>query len=192
MALAGSIFALDLAARTGFAVGPCGELARSGAVALKKPGDAQCIALGNLIAWLDEQWRKERPGLVVKEAALPLQAFRARSNSASSVAMTHKLHGIVEGMAVRFGVSVEEAHPATVRKHFIGRGRMGTREASKAAVIQRCRVLGFIPHDCADADRADAIALWDWAGAKFGSRQGRRLYLFGEGASQSATEVPFS
>lgn len=182
MALIGSIFCLDLAQRCGFAAGPVGDIPRSGAVLLKKPGEHRAIALGNLIAWMNTEWSRERPALVVKEAPLPLQAYRDRGNSEAAVLMAYGLHGVVEAMCSRFGLRLEQAHPATIRKHFIGKGRMGARDATKAAVVQRAQLLGFMPKDCFDEDRADAIAVWDWAAAHFGGRAANVLHLFGEAA----------
>lgn len=174
------IFALDLGQRCGFAASTVGDSPRSGAVRLKKPGEHRAVALGNLVAWLNEEWSRERPTLVVKEAPLPLQAYRDRGNSEAAVLMAYGLHGVVEAMAARFGLRLEQAHPATIRKHFIGKGRMGARKDTKAAVVQRAQLLGFMPKDCFDDDRADAIALYDWAAATHGGRAAKVLHLFGE------------
>lgn len=178
--MAGAIFALDLASRTGFAVGRPGAYPRSGTVVLKKKGEHRRIALGNMVAWLNEEWTRERPALVVKEAAFSLQAFRDHANAESTVLMTYGLHGIVEAMAVRFGIRIEEGHPATIRKHFLGKARCGTRAQTKAAVIQRCHVLALMPKISHDADRADALATWDWAAATFGRARAAELHLFDE------------
>jgi Holliday junction resolvasome RuvABC endonuclease subunit len=178
MTVAGTIFALDLASRTGYAAGPVGDVPRSGTVILKKPGDPSAVAFGNLIAWLNEQWTRERPALVVTEAPFSLQAFRDHSNAEATVRMTLGLHGIVGGMCHRFGLPLKEFHPATIRKHFLGRGRMGSRAEMKSAVVARCHLLGFMPRDCHDDNRADAIATWDYTAASPASK----LYLFGERA----------
>ena len=115
------------------------------------------------------------------EAPLPLQAYRNLGNAAATVRMTHGLHSIVEGMCVRFGLHHEEVADATIRKHFIGRRNMGERANTKAAVIQRCHVLGYMPKECNDDNRADALALWDYAAAIHGAKASR-LHLFGEAA----------
>jgi hypothetical protein len=175
----GPIFALDLAIRTGFAVGLVGERPHSISVALKRPDEPRAVALGNLVAWLDSAWRKEKPALVVKEAPLSLQAYRNLGNSEDRVKMDYALHGIVEAMCNRFGITCEQWHVASVRKHFIGRSMLGDRAATKAAVVQRARVLGYIPRDCTDDNRADALALWDFAAARHGRRD-PKLVLFGE------------
>jgi Holliday junction resolvasome RuvABC endonuclease subunit len=179
MTAAGTIFALDLASRTGYALGAPGERPRSGCVVLKKSDDPPAVAFGNLIFWLNEQCSIERPELVVTEAPFSLQAFKAHSNAEATVRMTYGLHGVVAGMCNRFGLPLQEFHPATIRKHFIGKGRMGSRAESKAAVIQRCHLLGYMPKECRDDNRADALATWDYAGAI----RPAKLFLFGERAA---------
>jgi hypothetical protein len=171
------IFALDLGIRTGYAVGP--SCPRSGAVILKKPNEAPAVAFGNLINWLAEEWGLQRPDIVVKEAPLQLRAFRNLDSAQATVRLTLGLHGIVEGVAARFGIKCAEVHDATIRKHFIGRGNMGSRAETKRAVVQRAQVLGYMPRNCDDDDRADAIALWDYAAA----RPPEKLFLFGEQAA---------
>ena len=174
------VFALDLAARTGYAVGRADNPPpRSGAVQLKKPGESPSVAFGNLIAWLAECWGDEKPDIVVKEAPLQLQGFKNSFNAQATVRMTHGLHAIVEGMGRRFGVKVYEVHDATIRKHFIGKGRMGSREETKRAVIKRAQVLGYMPRGLNDSDRADACAVWDYGTASIP----KKLFLFGEEAA---------
>lgn len=180
-----NILALDLGVRTGFAIGTAGHglMPRSGARILKKPSEHRSVAFSNLIAWLQDTLHTERPDLVVREAPLALQAFRTLNNAAFTVRVTHGLHGIVEGMCARFAIRCEEAADATVRKHFIGKANAGNRQATKAAVIQRCHVLGYMPKDASDDNRADACALFDFAAATYGNRRARELHLFGENAA---------
>jgi hypothetical protein len=181
------ILALDLGVRTGFAYGAAGSRTlASGAVALKKPDEHRSVAFSNLIAWCDERFRADRPDLVVKEAPLPLQAFKSLGNAAFTVRVTHGLHAIIEGVCVRFGVECEEIADATVRKHFIGRANCGNRAATKAAVVQRCQLLGYMPKDCADDNRADACATFDWAAATFGKPTPQALHLYGEQPGRAA------
>lgn len=177
------IYCLDLGIRTGFASGEVGAAPSSATVILKKPDEHRSVAFSNLMAWLDAQWRTERPALVVKEAPLNLQAFKSLGNAAFTVRVTHGLHGVVEGMCTRFGIPFEDIADASVRKHFIGKANCGNRAATKAAVVQRCHLLGYMPKDCSDDNRADACALWDWAAATFGRRQPASLHLFGENAA---------
>lgn len=182
MRIGGPIFALDLGQRAGFAVGRPGETPRSGSVVLKEKLEPRRVALGNFIAFLQTSFSAERPELVVKEAPLTLEAFRRIHSSEDNVRMHHSLHGVLEGMCNRFGIDLEEAAPATIRKHFIGSANMGERSATKRAVLQRCHLLRLLPRDNCDEDRADALAAWDWACAVFGRRSFRQdeLHMFGE------------
>src|SRR6185437_8550745 len=148
--MAGIILALDLAVRTGFAVGPVGEIPRSWSVDLKERGQDPAVAFGNLIWFLNELLGREKPAIIVKEAPLALQVLGRGHGSQASIEMTYGLHAITRGMGNRFGIEVRDAHDASVRKHFIGRGKMANREDTKRAVVQRCHLLGFMPKDCFD------------------------------------------
>lgn len=157
---------------------------------LKRAREPRHVAYANLIAFLAEEWGAAVPTLVAKEAMLPLEAFRKIENAQSTVYLQAGLHAIVEGMAIRFGLTrdqVEDVADSTARKHFIGKGRLGSRNETKAAVVQRCHVMGLMPRDCSDDNRADAIAVHDWACATFFSRSTSmaRLHLFGEEAAAS-------
>lgn len=179
----GPILALDIATRCGFALGFAGAVPRSGTVVLKRPDEPREVAFSNLIFWLnDTLGRQPRPALIVKEAPFHLGAFAKRGNSEAAVLLTYGLHAVVEGVAHRWGVPVEDVSDQTVRKHFIGKSRMGDRKQTKDAVVQRCRVLGLIPKDCKDDNRADACAIHDWAAATLAGRTPRELHLFGERA----------
>jgi hypothetical protein len=179
----GAIAALDLAVRTGFAIGEAGSVPRSSVVVLKRSNEDKHIAFGNLIAFLDETFRTETPSTLVKEAMLPLQAFMSLGNAEKTVRMQAGMHAIVEGMCARYGVAWLDVADSTVRKHFIGQARLGDRAATKRAVIHRCHMLKLMPADCFDDNRADALATHDWACAtlRAGSISTQRLVLFDAG-----------
>lgn len=166
----GLVYALDLGTRSGFAKGRPGDAPISGALILKRRDEARAVALGNLLAYLNDEWSQDAPALVCTEAPMTLEAFRQLHSSEANVRMHHGLHAVVEALCARFGCRLIEAHNATVRKHFLGIGRLGNREDTKAAVVRRCHMLGLMPRDKNDDDRADAIALFDWACATFGNR----------------------
>lgn len=180
----GAVFALDLAVRTGWAHGAPGSVPASGVVRLKKPDEHRSVAFSNMIAFLNVRFTADKPVLVVKEAMLPLEAFRAIGNAESTVRMHAGLHAIVEGMCVRFGIDCREASDSTIRKHFLGRGRLGDRETTKRAVVERCHVMRLMPREVDDDNQADAIACHDWACATFLNRSIsiEKLHLFGERA----------
>lgn len=176
----GAILAMDLGIRLGLASGAAGSKPIVRTILLKQTSEHRSVAFSNLIAFLNVTLRRERPALIVKEELLPLQAFKHLGNAEATVRLSTGLHAIVEGMAQRYAIRCESVADSTVRKHFIGQGRMGSREATKAAVIARARLLKYVPKDCADADKADACAVWDWACATLARSPNRKLHLFGE------------
>lgn len=174
------IWALDIGVNCGFACGVVGQVPTSGVLRLKKPTEHPSVAGSNLIHHLQMHWGSRKPDLVCKEAPLALQAFANLGNAAATVSVTMGLHAIVEAMATRFGIPFENIHVATIRKHFTGRGKWGTREQAKRATVQRCHLLKLMPLDCHDDNRADAIAAYDYAAQTFGRQRPNDLHLFGE------------
>lgn len=174
---AGVIMALDLGQRTGFAIGPAGEPPEAGVVALKREREPRAVAMGNLIGWLQKRWAEQRPELIFIEAPLNLQAFRKLGNAEATVRMTFGLAAIVEGMTTRMGIRLDERHVSTIRKHFLSTSNLGDRKSTKAAVVARCHLLGFLPRSCTDDNMADAIAAFDFASAHL-CRKPLRLALF--------------
>lgn len=186
------IFALDIAIHTGFAVGSAGALPRSGVVTLKKRGETRDVAFYNMRKFLENEWKAARPTLVVKEAPFMLGAFGRRSNSQETVMLAYGLHAQAESMAYEYGIRCEQAPAQTIRKHFIGRANMGSREETKLAVVKRCHLLGLMPKDRFDDNRADACAVWDWACAKYVRKSvtGKTLYLWGETHAERPIRAP--
>lgn len=178
------ILALDPAIVTGWAAGLPGKPPASGVVRLKAPDDPPRVAFANVMEYLRDLWTGgELPSLLVKEAPLPLQAFRDLGNAEGTVRMTFGLHAAIEGMCHRFGIPHRDVAAQTVRKHFIGRSSMGARAETKAAVVRRCHLLGYMPPDHHDDNRADALATWDWAAHTLAGRTPDVLHLFGEVAA---------
>lgn len=90
-----------------------------------------------------------RPDLVAVEAFVG--GPKANSNLVGLVAC-------VQGEATRLGVRVVSYYPASVRAHFLGRGKgVGP---IKSQVFAKCRLLGWDPKD---TDCSDSLALWDYA-----------------------------
>lgn len=179
----GIIMALDMGVTLGVAIGGPGAIPRSYSVRLKKPSQDGAMAMANLVAFLHAEFTKTRPALLVKEAPPALQGFANMGNAERTVRLTYGLHGVAEAMATRFGVPWHEVHDATARKHFLGRGRLGSRSETKAAVIARCHLLGFFAKTVTNEDRADACCVWDWACATLARTAPRDLHLFGERAA---------
>ena len=174
------ILALDIATRAGFAIGRPGAIPRSGTLVLKRPGEPREVAYSNFLFWLWDRLSTERPALIVKEAPFHLGAFAKKSNSEANVVLSYGLHAIVEGIAHRHSIRCENVPANTVRKHFIGRADLGKRVKTKQGVISRCHLLGLMPEDCKDDNRADALAVFDYAAATFGRVIPGELMMFGE------------
>lgn len=166
--LTGIVLGLDLATQTGVAIGRPGEIPKTFSVRLKKPDEHRSIAFSNLIAFLSDTFTQHAVVFVAKERMLSLEAFKQIKNAESTVRMTAGIHAVTEAMCIRFNIPWTEAADSTIRKHFIGRGRMGTREETKKAVVQRCKLLKILPDDCNDDNQADAAATHDWACATYG------------------------
>jgi RNase H-fold protein (predicted Holliday junction resolvase) len=182
------IIALDLGQRCGFAIGESGTIPRSGAVFFKRKDEDRSIALANLISWLGGKIEEKRPDLIVVERPMPLAAYANRNNSEARVKMDYGLHGIVEALCVRYALRPPQAGAyETIRKHFIGVGRVGTREETKAAVVARAKLLKYMPANSEDNDRADACAIFDWASATFAGRH-TEFHLFTDPRDPNAGE----
>lgn len=184
----GPILTLDLGNRTGWCFGAAGEKPTSGAWLLREKWESRDAAMGTLIKRLDELCRSQRPKLIVREAPLSIAALLARPRrtgapqlNQASVEFAYGQQAIVEGMANRYSIDMPMmVWPATVRKHFLDRANMGKRKDTKEAVVERCRLLGYLPRGKYDEDQADACAMWDWAAATYGRRSPQMLHLFGE------------
>ena len=178
--ITGDVWGLDLGRRTGWAFGKPGEVPQSGT--WEFDGDLG-DACGGLLRNLQTAWKSSYPELVVAEAPLTLAAFLKLHSSEANVQMHFGMHAIVRGLVSMWPrARFVPANNATVRKHFMGVGRMGTRELTKAAVIHRCQILGLVPRTQFDEDRCDAIAVQDWAAFTFGQRAASisQLVLTGE------------
>lgn len=178
--ITGPVWGFDLGRRTGWAKGLPGAPPVSGVWELK--GD-RSEAFGAFMGHLQAAWKDERPALVSAEAALTLAAFMKVSKGNQDVVQVHYgLHAILVGMCSRWNIPFISGHNATYRLHFIGRGRLGERHLTKAAVVNRCHLIGVVPKTCFDEDRCDACAVQDWAAFTYGQRSAsvKELFLTGE------------
>jgi hypothetical protein len=161
---AGLIYALDLGVNIGIAEGNVDEARPdSCAFALKLAEEGPEVALAALLNQLTWDWEAVRPALVAVEAPLHLGGFAKLGNAEATVRLQYGLHAIVQAVAVKFQTRLVAERSDTIRKHFLGVGRIGTRAETKTAVVKRCHMLGYLPKDCLDDNRADACAVWDWA-----------------------------
>jgi len=175
-----NILALDLAVQTGFAYGPAGGIPCSGTVLLKRPKDIPEIAPFNLVCWLrDFITTYAVPDLVITEAYLPPAAHK----SADSIIIQFMCHGAVQAYCRCHDIRIESVPAPTIRRHFCGRAHADSRDATKNMVVGQAHMLGWLPKDSADDNRADAIAAWSFAESKYARAIPRELVLYGDGAA---------
>lgn len=153
------VAALDLATKTGVAVGPCGGRPELWTLDLKSKGEAKFHGTRLMrVQGLVHQLISARG---VEFIAIE-KPFVAAHNNWETTLLTIGLTANVVSWAARKGVPVDIIPPQTVAKHFIGTGKM-KRAEKKAAILAACRARGWEP---TDDNQADAAALWDLACAR--------------------------
>lgn len=182
------ILALDLATRTGFAIGPPGRIERSASATLKKPDEPLWVAGQNIGFLLRDLFvlRSERPTMIVVEAPLPPGA----AGGAAAAILAWGLVFVVAFMGALFEIPVRQVNVLDVRRFYVGKARLqappgfstgkdANRKWTKLKVIERAQQLGHLPLDCKDDNRADACALHYFASVKFCGYRETELTLFG-------------
>jgi len=168
MSYAGQILALDLAARTGWALGRPGDMPASGSVRFAKEGASMAAVLSGCRRWLGE-FLDGHPTiqLVVFEAPL-LPAFKKGKTTIVTIRQLMGLCGTVEELLYSRGTyDIREARVSDIRIHFLGSNKH-KREKAKELTIMRCRHLGWHPDD---DNAADALALWDYQSSLLRGRE---------------------
>lgn len=170
----GTILALDVASKTGVAVGRPGEVPRLQTIDFR--GDGELPGLyGRAVTWMATQLRDEPPDLVVIERVVPPSGARGFTNHDTtmiSIGMFGILCGIIHCKSIR----LELAPISTWRKSFLGKGNYpGT--IAKQMAVDRCKLLGWNPPD---HNAAEAGGIWHWAGGTFMGKIPEALHLFGE------------
>ena len=159
------IVALDIATRTGVAVGIPGSAPLCSSEDLGK-GLTEDERFSKVLALTDRLIRTHKPDLMAVEAAIG--GPKANQYLIGLVAC-------VRGCAANRRVPVKSYHLGSIRKHFLGKDlvvrdfpgmdRRAAKAAIKETVLKRCRLLGW---DVPDHDAADAAALFDFACAMAG------------------------
>ena len=154
------ILALDLAAKTGWALGTLRDNA-------PLSGSIQIANDSASMAKLFSCWRlylrdflalNPEIGVVVFEAPL-LPYMKSGQTTINTLRRLIGLCAVTEELLFTLGTyDVREARVSDVRSHFIGSNRHKRPEA-KAMTIAQCRRLGWKP---VDDNAADALALWDY------------------------------
>ena len=193
------ILACDLATNSGFAIGNAGEKPRSWAMRLRSDGDDPERAFKRLGIELRDLFMMEKPDLIVVETPISMggmverddqsaRGFRFKSRPETIYILTG-LVGVVFGIAGPYGIPARKVNVQTVRKHFLGVARPSG--DPKKLTVARCHMLGLMARDCKDDNRADAIALHDYAAATFGRAIPAQLILHGETPEPETIESVF-
>jgi Holliday junction resolvasome RuvABC endonuclease subunit len=155
--LPGGVLALDLSSMVGWAYGGLDSPAPLFGCWRLPPVGGEGARYATFENELVKAMRERRPGRLVLEAALSLQALAASSN----IQVTRQqltLRGIAYAEAYRASVPICEIDSFTVRQAMIGVGRFPKGQA-KIEVIRHCKGRGWnVPDD----NSADACLTWAW------------------------------
>ena len=150
-----ALLTLDLATSTGWAAWRPGDSrVASGVVRMPKTGEDVGWFLDVFDARLRDLLTLHSPEMVVFEA--PWIGPNTHQDTARKLLC---LAGMTELVCRRAGLRYREANNASVRKHFIGKGR-GDRRTLKDMTMRACQQRGWDPEN---DDEADALALLDYA-----------------------------
>lgn len=152
------LLTLDLATKTGFAVGDIsnGERPHSGVLILPSTGEDIGRFLLALENWLNDMISIHKPDTVIFEAPLLL------SNGKTNITTARKLMclaGLTELFCSKHKLNAAECHVGTIKKYFTGNG-----SAKKPQMIAQAKALGF---DAKDDNEADALAIYFYSMNKF-------------------------
>lgn len=149
-----ALLCFDLATRTGFAYWRPGIKVISGHFSMPKTGNDVGWFLDDFEIRLREMFEFYKPERCVFEA--PWVGEKTSQDTARKLLC---LAGVTEMVARRNRAACSEANNASVRKHFIGKGR-GDRKTLKDMTMRACRERGWDPDN---DDEADALALLSYA-----------------------------
>jgi hypothetical protein len=154
------ILALDLATCTGWTRGKVGAEPVFGSLRFGKSGATNNAVFGNALRWISGLLEPQpRPDIIIVESMLPPEA-KLGTTSRDVRDRLAGLHGIIRGVAFLRGIyEIQQASVNDVRGHFIAMRGL-KRDEAKAAVMQRCRKLGWL---VINDNEADACALWHYA-----------------------------
>ena len=156
---------LDLARRTGFAFGDSRMKPMSWSVELSEVGgDAglQCAELARQLLKFREEFGD--PDLCGIEHWMPPRKGLIDKNIEPSLRLNGAVHAIVGGI---WRCRVVEPYPATIRVAVCGKAHAGERADTKKMVISAVKMLGLLPGQSTDDDRADAVAGWHFVASTF-------------------------
>jgi hypothetical protein len=150
-----NVMAIDIATHLGWCRGEHTDpTPRFGSVKFGVTGASSPARFSHALRWAVETFKGKRlPDVLVLERSIPVRAF----SSDQTASILFGLAGVIQGVAYECGLYRFESHAVgDVRSIFIGARGLPTTPA-KAAVVRRCRQLGWM---VPDHDAADACALW--------------------------------
>ena len=152
------LMALDLATNTGVAIGDVSGSPLCHSESLGKAAGSQGARFSEALYMTRRLIEQHKPDAIAIEAAVITGVVGGQARLESALG----IRGVVMCVAHVKRVAVYEHAVVSIRKHFIGSGKVKRAEA-KAATIARCRQLGW---HVANDNEADAAALWDFTRAK--------------------------
>lgn len=179
-----TLIALDLATRTGVAVGEPGK--RPQAWSHKIDSDS----LGEFLA----QWHAYLAGVVQTTVPEPgLIAFEMPILGPKTALATARrligLCGVLQMVAHRYRLPLREVRSMEACRFFTGKGSYGRGKAGralkKAATLRQCDLLGWAAKD---DDSADALMVWAWA-ERFHTRAPERRLPYLEAPKAASQHV---
>lgn len=148
-----TVLALDIATRTGAAWDGDGGRPRVATFVL--PAGSGIESMGRrvkaFVAWLHPLGQLIKPDVVAIEAPLVTRGDNVKTN-VDTVRLLITLAGVAHYVANTLGCRSIEKNVQSVKRHWAGSGH-----ADKAAMLARCRQLGW---QVEDDHQADACALW--------------------------------
>ena len=154
------VLSLDIATKTGIAVGDTGGNPKAWSFGLGKGSNG--LRYARLIQLVWNLCREYSPDLV---------AIEAPTAGKYTNQFLVGLAACAEGTALMAGSRVQVCMSPAIRKHFLGRhlttrdfpqlkSHAAKKRAIKEQVLSRCHLLGW---DAEDDNAADALALWSFA-----------------------------
>jgi hypothetical protein len=159
------ILALDMARITGWAEGEIGRAPLSGTIRFAPPKSSHEEVFGQALEWMHERLQVSKPDLIIVEAPV--------TKMHNAAFLLFGLPAVIGAVANRHGVPrFNKGHVQSARKHFIGKGRLKTSDATKSAVRAECISRGWVEKNDCTYDQCDALCLWDYACAARARRFG--------------------
>lgn len=147
------ILALDLATKTGWAIGESGKIVESGVQDFSvQRGESPGMRFLYFRSWLETLLTAIKPTLIVYE----MPHLRGGATATVLVGLETRVHEV----AAQRGIEYTKVHSAKVKKAVLGSGK-----ATKEQVIEWA--VGVLGRPPASDDEADAVAILTWATRQF-------------------------